>query len=118
MKFILKPCLSLLIVAMVTIVIATPSPHNNEGIGEGQEGIGSECRAIALVYVAYVALVAVVAGVQWTVGLLRGMGCNDVEDLYVRQSLLLCFSMFCLSPLKAQWSIIKCWGKSEAGSDW
>ncbi|KAK0502001.1 hypothetical protein EDD18DRAFT_1327876 [Armillaria luteobubalina] len=58
------------------------------------------------------------AGDQWIWNEQRSMGCNDVEDLYVRQSLLLYFSMFCLSPLKAQWSIIKCWGKSEAGSDW
>ncbi|KAK0505577.1 hypothetical protein EDD18DRAFT_1326571 [Armillaria luteobubalina] len=51
------------------------------------------------------------AGDQWRVPVSirneqRGMGCNDVEDLYVRQSLLLCFFMFCLSPLKAQWSIV------------
>ncbi|KAK0488208.1 hypothetical protein EDD18DRAFT_1335260 [Armillaria luteobubalina] len=45
-------------------------------------------------------------GDQWIWNEQQGMGCNDVEDLYMQQSLLLCFSMFCLSPLKAQWSIV------------
>ncbi|KAK0504440.1 hypothetical protein EDD18DRAFT_1327149 [Armillaria luteobubalina] len=43
----------------------------------------------------------------------QGMGCNDVEDLYVRQSLLLCFSIFCLSPLKVWWSIIVTGGLND-----
>ncbi|KAK0496963.1 hypothetical protein EDD18DRAFT_1105267 [Armillaria luteobubalina] len=53
------------------------------------------------------------AGDQWSWNEQQGMGCNDVKDLYVRQSLLLCFSIFCLSPLKVRWSIIVTGGLND-----